>query len=170
MDPAWDIGTGRDPIRGVALPYGTISDEDFMRMDISRLLSRTIVVIWTLPSKLDVTMRFINKHHLKVKETITWVKTGDANGQRPRSSNGPILQRSNEIAIMAMTEQAPEGAIFHQFSNTIFEAPREQSRKPTEMYRLLDNIVIPSKTRRKMELFGRYQNLRAHWMTLGNEL
>lgn len=44
---------------------------------------------------------------------------------------------------------------------------RETSRKPDEIYSVLDRLC-PSG--RKLELFGRKHNTRPGWMTLGNQL
>ena len=44
---------------------------------------------------------------------------------------------------------------------------RETSRKPDEMYPLLERL---SPGTRKLELFGRMHNLRNGWVSLGNQL
>ena len=44
---------------------------------------------------------------------------------------------------------------------------RETSRKPDEMYPLLERL---SPGTRKLEIFGRPHNLQAGWITLGNQL
>lgn len=43
---------------------------------------------------------------------------------------------------------------------------RETSRKPDEIYSILDRLS----TGRKLELFGRKHNTRPGWLTLGNQL
>lgn len=43
---------------------------------------------------------------------------------------------------------------------------RETSRKPDEIYSILDRLSDG----RKLELFGRKHNTREGWMTLGNQL
>lgn len=45
---------------------------------------------------------------------------------------------------------------------------RETSRKPDEIYDMIDHLAGPDV--RKIELFGRIGNLRPGWMTLGNQL
>lgn len=44
---------------------------------------------------------------------------------------------------------------------------RETSRKPDEMYPLLERL---SPGTRKLELFGRMHNIRNGWVSLGNQL
>lgn len=45
---------------------------------------------------------------------------------------------------------------------------REPSRKPDEIYDMIDRLAGPET--RKIELFGRTANLRSGWLTLGNQL
>lgn len=52
-------------------------------------------------------------------------------------------------------------------ANVIIEEARESSRKPDEIYSIID-ILIPGA--RKIELFARNHNLRKGWFSLGNQL
>ena len=44
---------------------------------------------------------------------------------------------------------------------------QEQSRKPEELYFIIENIIPNGNF---LELFGRKHNVRNGWITLGNEL
>lgn len=44
---------------------------------------------------------------------------------------------------------------------------RETSRKPDEIYRVLERLIPGAP---KLEVFGRSHNLRNNWVTLGNQL
>ena len=46
---------------------------------------------------------------------------------------------------------------------------RETSRKPEEIYSLIERIA-PGLNKRRLELFGRKHNTRPGWLTLGNQL
>lgn len=46
---------------------------------------------------------------------------------------------------------------------------RETSRKPEEIYSIIERIA-PGRNHRRLELFGRKHNVRSGWLTLGNQL
>ncbi|OMJ19931.1 N6-adenosine-methyltransferase 70 kDa subunit [Smittium culicis] len=52
-------------------------------------------------------------------------------------------------------------------SDTIFSERRGQSQKPEELYEMIEQLV-PGGT--YLEIFGRKNNLRDYWVTVGNEL
>ena len=55
-----------------------------------------------------------------------------------------------------------------QIASSILESKvREQSRKPDQLYEIIENLYPKG---RFIELFGRLHNLRNGWVTIGNEL
>jgi mRNA (2'-O-methyladenosine-N6-)-methyltransferase len=52
-------------------------------------------------------------------------------------------------------------------SDVIFTPRRGQSQKPTELYELIEALVPGGSY---LEIFGRRNNLRDGWVTIGNEL
>lgn len=63
---------------------------------------------------------------------------------------------------------SPFTPLFGQDTDTIVAPMREPSRKPDEIYDMIDRLAGPET--RKIELFGRTANLRSGWLTLGNQL
>jgi mRNA m6A methyltransferase catalytic subunit len=61
----------------------------------------------------------------------------------------------------------PPGTVVHAGSDVIFSQRRGQSQKPTEVYELIERLVP---TGSYLEIFGRRNNLRDYWVTVGNEL
>jgi len=55
----------------------------------------------------------------------------------------------------------------NQDCDVIVSEVRETSRKPDEIYSIIDRISPGGKN---LELFGRPHNCRPSWMTLGNQL
>ena len=64
-------------------------------------------------------------------------------------------------------------------SDVIFSQRRGQSQKPEEIYKLIEQLVPNGKEEVMLifmflgfylELFGRRNNLRDRWVTIGNEL
>ncbi len=54
MDPSW--------CANLYVPYETMSDEDIINLPIEEVQDKGYVVLWTLPSKLLVSMAFFAKH------------------------------------------------------------------------------------------------------------
>ncbi|OMJ07617.1 N6-adenosine-methyltransferase 70 kDa subunit [Smittium culicis] len=61
----------------------------------------------------------------------------------------------------------PENVQYCIGSDTIFSERRGQSQKPEELYEMIEQLV-PGGT--YLEIFGRKNNLRDYWVTVGNEL
>jgi N6-adenosine-specific RNA methylase IME4 len=55
----------------------------------------------------------------------------------------------------------------HGYNDVIVSQVRETSRKPDELYEVIESICP---TGRKVELFGRMNNRRKGWLTIGNQL
>lgn len=53
--------------------------------------------------------------------------------------------------------------------DVIVSEVRETSRKPDEIYSIIERIA-PGRSHRRLELFGRKHNVRTGWLTLGNQL
>ncbi len=61
----------------------------------------------------------------------------------------------------------PPKAVPMAGSDVIFSQRRGQSQKPTEVYELIERVVPGGSY---LEIFGRRNNLRDYWVTVGNEL
>ncbi|OMH82560.1 N6-adenosine-methyltransferase 70 kDa subunit [Zancudomyces culisetae] len=61
----------------------------------------------------------------------------------------------------------PKGTHYNIGSDVIFSERRGQSQKPEELYELIEELVPGG---RYLEIFGRKNNLRDYWVTVGNEL
>lgn len=55
-------------------------------------------------------------------------------------------------------------------TQVILAEVRETSRKPDELYDMIERILGGKGKGRKAELFGREHNLREGWFTLGNQV
>jgi mRNA m6A methyltransferase catalytic subunit len=55
-------------------------------------------------------------------------------------------------------------------TDVIVAEVRETSRKPDEVYEILERLVGADRGVRKLEMFGRKHNRRKGWMTIGNQL
>lgn len=55
-------------------------------------------------------------------------------------------------------------------TDVIVAEVRETSRKPDEVYEIVERLVGADRGVRKLEMFGRKHNRRKGWMTVGNQL
>ena len=55
-------------------------------------------------------------------------------------------------------------------TDVIVAEVRETSRKPDEVYEIVERLVGADRGVRKLEMFGRKHNRRKGWMTIGNQL
>jgi mRNA (2'-O-methyladenosine-N6-)-methyltransferase len=55
-------------------------------------------------------------------------------------------------------------------TDVIVSEVRETSRKPDEVYEIVERLVGADRGVRKLEMFGRKHNRRKGWMTVGNQL
>lgn len=55
-------------------------------------------------------------------------------------------------------------------TDVIVAEVRETSRKPDEVYELVERLVGADRGVRKLEMFGRKHNRRRGWITIGNQL
>ena len=63
--------------------------------------------------------------------------------------------------------QKPPAGQYGISSDVIFSERRGQSQKPEELYERIEALVPGGKY---LEIFGRKNNLRDFWVTIGNEL
>ncbi|CAG8452850.1 16439_t:CDS:2 [Acaulospora colombiana] len=68
---------------------------------------------------------------------------------------------------MGRKGEDPPGCNHSISSDVIFSERRGQSQKPEELYEMIEELVPNGKY---LEIFGRKNNLRDYWVTIGNEL
>lgn len=71
------------------------------------------------------------------------------------------------VCLCAAQGSLPPGTVPLAGSDVIFSQRRGQSQKPTEVYELIEKLVPGGAF---LEIFGRRNNLRDFWVTVGNEL
>lgn len=108
-------------------------------------------------------------------EDICWIKTNkERRGDRLRGGGGSLLQPSKEHCLMGIrgtVRRSTDAHLIHANVDTDViiaeEPPVGSTEKPEELYRLIEHFA---QGRRRLELFGRDGNIRAGWVTVGNEL
>ncbi|CAA6663344.1 unnamed protein product [Spirodela intermedia] len=146
-DPPWDIH--------MELPYGTMADDEMRNLNVPALQTDGLIFLWVTGRAMELGRECLEQWGYKRVEEIIWVKTNQLQRIIRTGRTGHWLNhRQPEINRNIDTD-------------VIVAEVRETSRKPDEMYPLLERI---SPRTRKLELFARMHNTHAGWLSLGNQL
>lgn len=162
MDPPWQL-SGATPTRGVTISYEALSDQIIKNLPINKLQKRGLLFLWTINAKYRVSLQLMDDWGYKFVDEIVWVKKTCNN--KIAKSHGYWLQHAKETCLVGIKGD------FHIEENlipdVIFSLRRGQSQKPEEIYQMIEQIVPDGCF---LEIFGRRNNLRNGWITIGNEL
>ncbi|EIE76960.1 hypothetical protein RO3G_01664 [Rhizopus delemar RA 99-880] len=149
-DPPWQLAT-HAPTRGVAIAYQQLPDICIEDIPIPKLQKNGFLFIWVINNKYAKAFELMEKWGYTYVDDITWVK--QTVNRRMAKGHGYYLQHAKETCLVG--------------SDVIFSERRGQSQKPEELYELIEELVPNGKY---LEIFGRKNNLRDYWVTIGNEL
>ncbi|XP_071696349.1 putative N(6)-adenosine-methyltransferase MT-A70-like [Rutidosis leptorrhynchoides] len=156
-DPPWDIH--------MELPYGTMADDEMRNLNIQALQTDGLIFLWVTGRAMELGRECLELWGYKRVEEIIWVKTNQLQRIIRTGRTGHWLNHSKEHCLVGIKGDP----IMNRNIDTdvVVAEVRETSRKPDEMYPLLERI---SPRTRKLELFARMHNTHAGWMSLGNQL
>ncbi|KAF9193831.1 hypothetical protein BGZ51_002154 [Haplosporangium sp. Z 767] len=164
MDPPWQLAT-HAPTRGVAIAYQQLPDICIEELPVPKLSSNGFIFIWVINNKYARAFDLMRKWGYSYVDDITWVK--QTVNRRMAKGHGYYLQHAKETCLVGKKGQDPPGCRHSIGSDVIFSERRGQSQKPEELYELIEELVPNG---RYLEIFGRKNNLRDYWVTVGNEL
>jgi mRNA (2'-O-methyladenosine-N6-)-methyltransferase len=163
MDPPWQLATNA-PTRGVAIGYQQLPDWAIQDMKIPLLSQNGFIFIWVINNKYVRAFELLNAWGYTFVDDLTWVKR--TVNRRMAKGHGYYLQHAKETCLVGKKGDVP-GCVFPTGSDVIYSERRGQSQKPEELYELIEQLVPNGKY---LEIFGRKNNLRDYWVTIGNEL
>lgn len=167
MDPPWQLAT-HNPTRGVALGYSQLTDAHIMNLPVKKLQKEGgLLFVWVINAKYKFTLDLFKEWGYEMVDEIVWVKL--TVNRRLAKSHGFYLQHAKEVCLVARKKgkEDPEGTKTNIASDIIFSERRGQSQKPEEIYEIIEELVPNGKY---LEIFGRKNNLRDYWVTVGNEV
>ncbi|CEP14424.1 hypothetical protein [Parasitella parasitica] len=164
VDPPWQLAT-HTPTRGVAITYQQLPDVHIEALPIPKLQKNGFLFLWTINSKYTKAFELMDKWGYAYVDDITWVK--QTVNRRMAKGHGYYLQHAKETCLVGKKGQDPPNCSRCLSSDVICSARRGQSQKPEELYQLIEQLVPNG---RYLEIFGRKNNLRDYWVTIGNEL
>ncbi|PRW55917.1 N6-adenosine-methyltransferase 70 kDa subunit [Chlorella sorokiniana] len=164
MDPPWQLATA-NPTRGVALGYSQLTDAHIANLPIPRLQQNGLLFVWVINAKYQFCLDLFDQWGYELVDEIVWVKM--TVNRRLAKSHGFYLQHAKEVCLVARKGEDPPGMQSGVGSDVIYSERRGQSQKPEEIYQLIEKLVPNG---RYLEIFGRKNNLRNFWVTIGNEV
>ncbi|PON92824.1 MT-A70-like [Trema orientale] len=158
-DPPWDIH--------MELPYGTMADDEMRNLNVPALQTDGLIFLWVTGRAMELGREWygLELWGYKRVEEIIWVKTNQLQRIIRTGRTGHWLNHSKEHCLVGIKGDPEVNRNID--TDVIVAEVRETSRKPDEMYPLLERI---SPRTRKLELFARMHNTHAGWMSLGNQL
>jgi mRNA (2'-O-methyladenosine-N6-)-methyltransferase len=164
MDPPWKLSSSH-PTRGVAIAYDQLNDNVIENLPIPKLQTDGFIFIWTINAKYHFALDLLHKWGYKYCDEIIWVKQ-TVKGKTAKG-HGFYLQHTKETCLVGIKGNPTYDNTVTSNSDVIFSLRRGQSQKPTEIYERIEKMVPNGYY---LELFGRRNNLREYWVTIGNEI
>ncbi|ERN13359.1 probable N6-adenosine-methyltransferase MT-A70-like [Amborella trichopoda] len=156
-DPPWDIH--------MELPYGTMADDEMRNLNVPALQTDGLIFLWVTGRAMELGRECLELWGYKRIEELIWVKTNQLQRIIRTGRTGHWLNHSKEHCLVGIKGNPEVNRNID--TDVIVAEVRETSRKPDEMYPMLERI---SPRTRKLELFARMHNTHAGWMSLGNQL
>ncbi|PFH37441.1 putative methyltransferase MTA70 [Besnoitia besnoiti] len=156
-DPPWDIH--------MDLPYGTMTDQEMRNLRVDLIQEEGLLFLWVTGRAMELARECLELWGYTRVEEILWVKTNQLQRIIRTGRTGHWLNHSKEHCLVAVKGNAAFNRNID--CDVIVSEVRETSRKPDEIYRIIERMAPDSL---KVELFGRMHNVRNNWITLGNQL
>lgn len=156
-DPPWDIH--------MELPYGTMADDEMRSLNVPSLQTDGLIFLWVTGRAMELGRECLEHWGYKRVEEIIWVKTNQLQRIIRTGRTGHWLNHSKEHCLVGIKGNPEVNRNID--TDVIVAEVRETSRKPDEMYAMLERIMPRA---RKLELFARMHNAHAGWLSLGNQL
>lgn len=158
-DPAWNIHMN--------LPYGTCNDNELLNLPLHLLQDEGIILLWVTGRAIELGKESLKNWGYKVINEISWIKTNQLGRTIVTGRTGHWLNHSKEHLLVGVKGD-PHWLNKQVDIDLIVSSTRETSRKPDELYGMVERLVGPNA--RKLEIFGRDHNTRSGWFTIGNQL
>ncbi|KAL1917025.1 uncharacterized protein VTP21DRAFT_5223 [Calcarisporiella thermophila] len=157
-DPPWDIH--------MTLPYGTMTDDEMKALPMHELQDEGLLFLWVTGRAMELGRECMMLWGYDRVDELVWIKTNQLQRLIRTGRTGHWLNHSKEHCLVGLKGN-PRGLLRGLDCDVIVGEVRETSRKPDEVYGLIDRL---SPGTRKLEIFGRQHNTRPGWITLGNQL
>jgi len=157
-DPAWHYTFGNEE-RNIQINYPTMSHQDICALPVSKLATKdALLFLWATSPKLHEAMDVLKAWQFDYKTCAVWVKN--------RPITGYYFRQQHELLLIGTKGNGiPTPRPENRPVSIIPGLVREHSRKPDELYEIIEKMYPELK---KIELFAR--NRREGWTAWGNEI
>eukprot|EP01054_Gregarina_sp_Poly1_P002585 Gregarina_sp_Poly_1__2584@NODE_16_length_22882_cov_82_653956_g14_i0_p2_GENE_NODE_16_length_22882_cov_82_653956_g14_i0NODE_16_length_22882_cov_82_653956_g14_i0_p2_ORF_typecomplete_len793_score120_63MTA70/PF05063_14/8_6e57BioT2/PF15368_6/0_049_NODE_16_length_22882_cov_82_653956_g14_i03562380 len=156
-DPPWDIR--------MDLPYGTLTDHEMKDLKVDHIQDEGLLFLWVTGRAMEIARDCMLAWGYRRVDELIWVKTNHLHRIIRTGRTGHWINHSKEHCLVGIKGNPRINGNIE--CDVIVSEVRETSRKPDEIYRMIERIC-PNGL--KLELFGRQHNLRNNWITLGNQV
>ena len=147
-DPPWDIH--------MELPYGTMADDEMRRMNVQVLQDDGVIFLWVTGRAMELGRECLDIWGYRFVQEVLWVKTNQLQRIIRTGRTGHWINHSKEHCLVGIKGNPTINSNLD--CDVVCAEVRETSRKPDEMYDLLERLAPGG---RKLELFGRPHNVSA---------
>ncbi|KAF7114749.1 hypothetical protein RHSIM_RhsimUnG0077100 [Rhododendron simsii] len=156
-DPPWDIH--------MELPYGTMADDEMRTLNVPALQTDGLIFLWVTGRAMELGRECRHEAGYRTNlelwgykrvEELIWVKTNQLQRIIRTGRTGHWLNHSKEHCLVGIKGNPEVNRNID--TDVVVAEVRETSRKPDEMYPMLERI---SPRTRKLELFARMHNTHA---------
>lgn len=124
-----------------------------------------VLFLWVTGRAMELGRECLEIWGYRFVQELLWVKTNQLQRIIRTGRTGHWINHSKEHCLVGI-KGSPD-LNFNLDCDVVCAEVRETSRKPDEMYDLLERLAPGM---RKLELFGRPHNVHKGWTTLGNQL
>ncbi|KAI9868688.1 MAG: hypothetical protein M1813_004538 [Trichoglossum hirsutum] len=156
-DPPWPIHMN--------LPYGALNDNEIFSLPLNLLSEHGLMFLWVTTRYVSAGRDCLRRWGYRVANELIWVKTNQLGKTIVSGITGHWLNHTKEHCLVGVKGEPPA---FCKEPDCIVAPMRETSRKPDEIYNMIDRLT--RRNVKKLELFGRTGNLRPGWLTIGNQV
>lgn len=184
-DPPWNIHMN--------LPYGTCNDQELFELPLHKLQAPKInhhydifktegdcsnrfvykkggvMALWVTVRSINLGKQLLVANGYKIINELSWIKINQLCRTIVTGRTGHWLNHSKEHLLLGYKGNVDEWLLLRQQDlDFIVSQTRETSQKPDELYEILERLC--GEHSNNLELFGRKNNLRESWVTIGNQL
>jgi N6-adenosine-specific RNA methylase IME4 len=164
IDPPWDIH--------MELSYGTLTDDELRDLNIASIHENGFMFIWATSRTLETARDCLRRWGYVRADEIVWLKTNQIGGTVRSGRTGHWLNHNKEHCLVGLKGDVSWSNVgrYRMDCDVIVAPVRENSRKPDEIYNIVERVVGKVSSGICVELFGRNHNRRRGWLTIGNQL
>lgn len=174
-DPPWSIHTN--------VSHGGCNDEELFELPLNKIHTSTmnyterrkiykkggIMALWVTVRSINMGKKLLMENGYKIANELSWIKINQLCRTIVTGRTGHWLNHSKEHLLIGYKGGIGDWLLLRQQDlDLIVSQTRETNRKPDELYGILERLCGEHSL--NLELFGRKNNLREGWVTLGDEI